>query len=110
MRKIFEAMSSPEVMKAVLWVHRREEEFIFEPALLGMDCGLEGDALDSVLERLHNLNLLHKLDVELNGEQKVLYTTHPSHKVMALFILAREVNYNRGYSYMSHHRNKPYLR
>lgn len=109
-RKIFEAMSSPEVMRAVLWIHRREEEFVFEPALLGMECDLTGDALDTVLEKLHNLNLLHRLDVELNGEQRVLYNTRPSHKVMALFILARELNYNRGYSYMSHHRNKPYLK
>lgn len=109
-RKIFEAMSSPEVMKAVLWIHRREEEFVFEPALLGMECGLEGSVLDRVLERLHNLNLLHKLDVELNGEQRVLYNTRPSHKVMALFIMARELNYKRGYCYMCHHRNKVYLK
>lgn len=109
-RKIFEAMSSPEVMKAVLWIHQKEEEFVFEPALLGMDCGLEGEVLDTVLERLHNLNLLHKLDVELNGEQRVLYNTRPSHKVIALFIMARELNYSNGYTYMSHHRNKPYLK
>ena len=110
LRKIFEAISSPEVMQGILWIHRREEDYVFEPALLGMDCGLEGIALDCVLERLLQLNLLTKLDVELNGEERVLYTTHPSHKVMALLILAREINYNNGYSYMSHHRNEPYLR
>ena len=109
-RKLFTAMSSPEVMRSVLWIHRKEEEFVFEPALLGMDCGLEGAVLDNVLEQLHNLNLLHKLDVELNGEQRILYNTRPSHKVMALFIMAAELNYNRGYSYMSHHRNRPYLK
>ena len=109
-RKIFEAMSSPKMMRAVLWVHRHEEEFVFEPALMGMECDLGGEDLDTVLERLHNLNLIHKLDVELNGEKRVLYNTRPSHKVIALFILTREINYNNGYSYMSHHRNKPYLK
>ena len=109
-RKIFEAMSSPEMMRAVLWVHRHEEEFVFEPALMGMECDLGGEDLDTVLECLHNLNLVHKLDVELNGEKRVLYNTRPSHKVIALFILTREINYNNGYSYMSHHRNKPYLK
>lgn len=108
-RRIFEAMSSPEVMRAVLWLHQREERFVFEPALLGAECGFEGAVLDSVLERLHNLNLLEKLDAELNGEQRVLYNTLPSHKVMALFIMAKELNYNRGYSYMCHQRNKVYL-
>lgn len=109
-RKIFEAMSAPEVMKAILWIHRREEGFVFEPALLGLECGFDNEVLDNVLERLHKLNLLHKLNVELDGEQRVLYNTRPSHKVIALFILAREVNYSRGYSYMSHHRSKPYLK
>ena len=109
-RKIFEAMSSPEVMQAVFWIHRREEDFVFEPALLGMDCKLDESALDTVLERLLKLNLVTKLNVELNDKPQVLYTTHPSHKVIALFLMAREVNYNNGYSYMSHHRNEPYLK
>ena len=109
-RKIFEAMSSPDVMKAILWIHRREDDFVFEPALLGMDCGLEGTALENALECLLKLNLVTKLNVELNDKQQILYTTHPSHKVIALFIMAREVNYNGGYSYMSHHRNKVYLK
>lgn len=109
-RKIFEAMSSPDVMKAILWIHRREDDFVFEPALLGMDCGLEGTALENALECLLKLNLVTKLNVELNDKQQILYTTHPSHKIIALFIMAREVNYNRGYAYMSHHRNKVYLK
>lgn len=109
-RKIFEAMSSPDVMKAILWIHRREEDFVFEPALLGMDCGLESTALEKALECLLKLHLVTKLNVELNDKQQILYTTHPSHKIIALFIMAREVNYNRGYAYMSHHRNKVYLK
>ena len=109
-RKIFEVMSSPEVMHAVLWIHRREEEFVFEPALLGTECDLAGDTLDSVIKRLHDLNLLHRLDVELNGQPRVLYSTRPSHKLMALFSMAKELNYNRGYSYMCHQRNKVYLK
>ncbi len=109
-RKIFEAMSSPKVMRAMLWIHRKEEDFVFEPALLGKECELADETLCTVLERLHQLCLVHKLDVELNGEQRVLYSTRPSHKVIALFILAREVNYRRGYSWMSHHRSKPYLK
>lgn len=109
-RKIFEAMSSPESMKAILWIHRKEEEFVFEPALLGKECALEDANLNAVLEHLQQLNLVNKLDVELNGESRVLYSTRPSHKVIALFILTREVNYRRGYSYMSHHRSKPYLK
>lgn len=109
-RKIFEAMSLPEVMRALLWIHRKEEDFVFEPALLGKECELTDEILHIVLERLHQLCLVHKLDVELNGEPRVLYSTHPSHKVIALFILAREINYRRGYSWMSHHRSKPYLK
>lgn len=109
-RKIFAAISLPEVMRATLWIHRKEEEFVFEPALLGKECGLTDEALHIVLEHLYQLYLVQKLDVELDGEPRVLYSTQPSHKVMALFILAREVNYRRGYSWMSHHRSKPYLK
>lgn len=109
-RIIFESLSAPELMKAVLWIHRKEEDFFFDPALLGKQCDLSDEILCTVLEHLQQLHLVHKLDVELNGEQRILYSTQPSHKVMALFILAREINYRRGYSYMSHHRNKPYLK
>ena len=109
-RKIFEAMSLPEVMRAMLWIHRKEDDFVFEPSLLGKECKLADENLSTVLNHLHQLNLVHKLDVELNGEPCVLYSTRPSHKVIALFILVREINYNRGYSYMSHHRSKPYLK
>ena len=108
-RKILEAMSSPEIMEAILWIHRKEEDFVFEPALLGAECGLADEVLDSVMNRLHQLYLVHRMDVELNGAPQVLYTTRPSHKVMALFIMAKEVNYQRGYTYMSHHRSKPFL-
>lgn len=109
-RKIFEAIAIPEVMKAILWIHQREEDYVFEPALLGKNCGLEGDVLTSVLKRLRQLRLVSRLDVELNGELRVLYTTHPSHKIMGLFIMAKEINYQNGYTYMSHHRNKAYLK
>lgn len=109
-RKIFAAISIPEVMRAILWIHRKEADFVFEPALLGKECELTDEALHIVLEHLLQLYLVQKLDVELNGEPRVLYSTQPSHKVMALFILAREVNYRRGYSWMSHHRSKAYLK
>ena len=109
-RKIFEALSVPEVMRAILWIHSREEDYVFEPAVLGRDCEVEGDVLDSVLRRLRQLLLISKLDVELNGERRILYTTHPSHKIIGLFIMAREINYQNGYTYMSHHRNKAYLK
>ena len=110
MRKIFAALASPETMRAVLFIHRNEENYVFEAEVLADACGIEATNIDTVLNDLLSLQLLYKNDVEIDGKVHRLYSTKPSHKLIALLLFAHEINYSDGYCYQSHHRSKPYLR
>lgn len=110
MREIFQCLSSPETMRAVIFLHKKENYFVFESAFLAAECGIPYDEIDNVMENLLLLRVVNKKELSVNGENTTLYSSHPSHKMIALFLLAHELNYRGAYALYTNHRSKPYLK
>ncbi len=109
LRAIFACLASPETMRAILYLHRQEKNYIFERAVLARECQLEDDAVDRVLHDLLALRLLSVCELPINGVPHTLYASRPSHKLIALLVVARELQYDGAYSLQADHRTKPYL-
>ncbi len=110
MRKIFECLSSPETMKAVLFIHSKEAYYFFEDAHLARECSIPDEKMPDVLGSLLSLKLIAKFDVNIDGQTVSLYKTFPSHRMIALLLFAKNLNYAGSYSYQADNRcEKPYL-
>ncbi len=109
MRRIFACLSSCETMRAVIYLHKKHKNYVFESDVLANECNIGARDIDRVLNDLISLHVVYKKELEINGENRVLYYSHPSHKLIALFLIAHELNYKGAYSLQSEERNKPYL-
>lgn len=109
MRKIFAVLSSPDSMRAVLFIHQNKEHYVFEKEVLAEACGIGKERIDQVMDDLITLRLVGMNKVEIDGESKMLFYSVPSHLLIALLLLAHEVNYRGAYCYQTHYRNKPFL-
>lgn len=110
-RRIFECLSSPETMRAIIHIHKNSGSYIFERDALAAECGIEEKALDKVINDLLTLNIIYsKNELNINNQARTLYFAHPSHKLIALILMAHELNYHGYYSLTSLNRNKPYLK
>lgn len=109
MRQIFHALSSPPSMKAVLFVLRQEEGYLFEADVLARECEISPDRIDAVLGDLSTLRLVAPMDLEINGCPRRLYRTRPNHRIIPLFLFAHELNYRGAYCLQSHNRSRPFL-
>lgn len=110
MRKVFAALSSPETMKAILFLHSKEENFVFDGEALEELCGIAASSIDSVLADLSALRLVRKSNVEIDGIVRTLYYSMPSHKIIALLLMTKELMYDGGYCLQAHNRIQPYLK
>lgn len=110
MRKIFEVLSNPETMRAVLFIHKNEENYAFEKEVLAKACEIEEPQIDNVMKNLLFLKVVYKVELELNGELRTLYYAQPSHKIIALFLFAHEIMYRGSYCYQTHNRTRPFLK
>ncbi len=110
MRKIFAALSSPDTMKAVLFILRCEEKDLFEGEYLAEACGIEAASLDGVMDALCSLHLASRYAVEIDGEMRSLYYATPTHTMIALLLFAKELNYRGSYSNQSHFKGTPFLK
>lgn len=110
LRKVFEAMSHADTGKALVWLYRRTEYYLFESAVLAAECQIGREAVDGVMAELEFLRVVEKREICVNGERRVLYLSHPNHKLIALCLLAGEAVYSGAYSMQVHHRNTPLLR
>ncbi len=110
--ELFSHLSRPETMLAILWLFKKYEGFVFEASRLCAECAIDDKFSETVIADLLSLELIQKLDVALNNEVRTLYTAYPSHKLLALFILALSLlNPSRkSHNYMSHYRTKPLLK
>ena len=110
MRQIFAALSSPETMKAVIFVLEKEANYVFEAEVLAEVCEIPLERIDEVLNSLTTLRLVYKNNLEIDGKMCILYSSRPDHRIIPLFLFAHELNYCDGYCLQAHHRNKPYLK
>lgn len=109
LRKIFSALADEDTMKALIYLYRLPEHYVFESAVLSKECGIAAEKTETVLEHLIRLKLLWKQPLTINGEARVVYDSVPSHKLIAVFLMAREIGFKGGYSLQSHYRNTPLL-
>ncbi len=106
----FEAFSSPKAMRVLLFIHKHESGYIFEAEVLAQDCEIELSEAKTILNCLIKWKLVSFEVMDIDGEQRTLYHTHPSHKVIALLIFANELNYRGSYCLQADCRNKPFLK
>lgn len=110
MRKIFAAISSPDTMKAVLFILRCEEKYLFEGEYLAEACGIEATSLDGVMDALCSLHQVSRYAVEIDGEVRSLYYATPTHTMIALLLFAKELNYRGIFSCRAHFKGTPFFK
>jgi len=107
--RIFSALGDEDILRAVLYLHSKENGYLFEPEVLGTACAIAGDRLPSVMDAMCALHLVSRVPMELDGVMRMLYRSHPSHRVIALLLLGGQYFYDAGYSCQAHTRQKPFL-
>jgi len=110
LQRIFEALSHTDTMNALIYLHHRTKDYVFESAVLARDCDITSDRIDAVLDDLLFLKVIWKQELTINGEKRTLYYLRPSHIIIALFIMAREIGYKGAYCLQSHIRNTPFIK
>ncbi len=110
LQKIFTALSHTDTMNALIYLYHKNENYVFESSVLAKDCDIPNDKIESVLADLLLLKIMWKQDLTINGEERTLYYSKPSHNLLALFIVARHIGYKGAYSLQSHIRNTPFIK
>ncbi len=110
LQKIFEALSHTDTINALIYLYHRTENYVFESSVLAKDCDISNEKIDAVLDDLSMLKVIWKQNLTINGEERTLYCSKPSHKIIALFIMAKEIGYKGPYSLTSHIRNTPFIK
>lgn len=107
LQKVFAALSSPDTMTALLYLHRKKENYVFEREVLAKECQISEDKISDVMKQLVMLRVVWERKLAIDDRECVLYSSKPSHKLIALFLMAQEVLYAGGYSLQADNRNKP---
>ena len=97
-------------MNALICLYHEHKDFVFESAVLAKDCNIPSDRMDAVLDDLLLLKVVWKQNITINDEERTLYYSRPSHILLALFIMAREIGYKGAYCLQSHFRNTPFIK
>lgn len=109
LQKVFRVLSSQDTLTALLYLYRKKENYVFESSVLARECQISTDRIATVMEDLMMLRVVWKQELVIDGRQRILYSSKPSHKLIALLLMAQEVLYTGGYSLQAHHRSKPLL-
>lgn len=109
LQKIFEALSHTDTVKAIMWLYRKVENYIFESTVLAEACQIKNETMDDVMSDLALLGVVRRQELVVDGHERILYFSRPPHELIALFLVARELGYPGGYSLQSHYRNTPLL-
>ena len=110
LQKIFAALSHTDTMNALIYLYHKAENYVFESAVLQRDCEIANDQINAVIDDLLTLKLIWKQELTINGEKRVLYYSRPSHKLLAVLLMTREIGYKGAYSLQSHIRNTPFIK
>ncbi len=110
LQKIFAALSNADTMNALIYLYQRNENYVFESAVLQRDCEIANDRINAVIDDLLTLKLIWKQELTINGEARTLYYSRPSHKLLAVLLMTREIGYKGAYSLQSHIRNTPFFK
>ncbi len=108
--KIFAALSDRDTVEALLYLYHQNEKYTFESGVLVRECGIAEEKISDVMQNLKQLRIVDSSNCVINGEKRTLYASYPSHKLIALFLIAREIGYKGAYTLQSHWRNTPFLK
>ena len=87
LQKIFAALSHTDTMNALIYLYQKNENYVFESAVLQRDCEIANDQINAVMDDLLTLKLIWKQELTINGENRVLYYSRPSHKLLAVLLM-----------------------
>ena len=110
LQRIFAALSHTDTMNALIYLYQKNENYVFESAVLQRDCEIANDQINAVIDDLLTLKLIRKQKLTINGESRVLYYSRPSHNLLAVLLMTREIGYKGAYSFQSHIRNTPLIK
>ena len=110
LRSVFAALGDKSVMKALLFLLTKEGQYLFEPALLTKEVGIDAGELDSVMSGLRTLGMVSGTPVVINGETRKLYYYQQNEKVIPLLLFAKFVRYDECFHLQSDDRQKPLIR
>ena len=110
LQRIFAALSHTDTMNALIYLYQKNENYVFESAVLQRDCEIANNQINAVIDDLLTLKLIWKQELTINGENRVLYYSRPSHKLLAVLLMTREIGYKGAYSLQSHIRNTPFIK
>jgi len=106
--KIFSLLSSPDTMRAVMFIHHCRN-YVFEAEALAEECKIDEDRLDKVMQDLTELGLVSREEFEIDGAIRTLYFSEPTHLIIALMLIAHEFSYKGSHQLTSDNREIPYL-
>ena len=110
LQKIFAALSHTDTMNALIYLYHKNDNYVFESSVLAKECGIPIDRIDGVLDELFLLKTVWRQNITINGVERTLYSSKPSHNILALLIMARQVLYKGAYRLQSHIRNTPFIK
>lgn len=110
LQRIFAALSNTDTVNALIYLHRKNVNYVFEASVLAGDCDIQSDRIEDVIEDLLLLKVMYGKNVIINGKERTLYHSCQNHRIIALFIMARELGYAGAYSLQSHFRNTPFIK
>ena len=110
LQRVFSALAYPMVMEAVEYLFRHDRSYVFESEVLARDCGIPMEEIGEVVKRLRSLGLVFPRSVDVNGKERILLQNRPSHKLLALLVVGRELCYDGFYNYQADHRSSPFLK
>ncbi len=108
--KIFSALSHKETMDALMYLYGKTDGWLFEKEVLAKECDIPSEKTDDVINELRVLKAVRKQELAINGANRTLYLASPSHKILALLIIANEVNFCGSYTCQSHTRTIPLIK
>lgn len=110
MRKIFSCLSDPDTMRAVLYLYGKTEDFVFDASFLARECGIDDEKIDAVLDDLTGLHqIADHYTIDIDGAPRTLFSFSPSHLIIALLIIAHELNHKDGFCFTTFTRSIPFL-
>ena len=110
LQEFFVALSHEDTVKALIYLYSKSGNYVFESEVLARDCNIPSDKIEEVIEDLLMLRVIWRQDITINGQKRTLNSSKPSHKLLALFIMARECGYEGAYDLQAHHRYTPFFK
>lgn len=109
-QSIFAALSRENTLRALVYLYHRPENYVFESVVLAKESGMSNEEMDQVLDDLMLLKIVRRQEIPINGEKRMLYYSRPSHILIALFLMARQVGYKGAYCFQAHNRKTPFIK